>query len=216
MKPTSAPNFDRLAHPYRWLEYLTFGPWLQHARTHFLPQLTSCRQALILGDGDGRFTASLLRQNPAIHIHAVDISPAMLQALSKSAQLNAARLTTEQADLRLWTPGTGARYDLIATHFFLDCLTTREVADLAQRLSLALAPHALWVVSDFAIPPTLFGRLFAAPLVALLYRAFDILTQLRLTQLPEHHVALESSGWSLQSQAIRLGGLLLSQFWHHP
>ncbi len=212
--PTTTPNFDALARPYRWLEYLTFGPYLQRTRTCFLSELETCRRALVLGDGDGRFTAALLRANPSIHVHAIDASPAMLRALQKSAGPHADRLTTEAADLRQWSPRAGTHYDLVATHFFLDCLTTPEIAVLAARLSPALAPQARWVVSDFAIPATKFGALVAAPLVAALYRAFSILTHLRVRQLPNHRAALESSGWAMESEKKHLGGLLLSQLWH--
>jgi ubiquinone/menaquinone biosynthesis C-methylase UbiE len=213
----STPNFDPLAKPYRWLEYLTFGPYLQRTRTHYLPQLTHCHQALVLGDGDGRFTVQLLRINPQIKIHAIDASPKMLAALQKSAGSSASRITTEAADLRYWQPPPNARYDLIATHFFLDCLTTEEISSLAQRLTPATTPGAQWLVSDFAIPPTAFGRLFAAPLIALLYHAFRVLTSLHLTHLPNHQSALEKSGWTFESHHQHLKGLLISQLWQsHP
>ena len=66
MKPEKpAANFDLIARPYRWLEYLTFGPALARCRNHFLPQLTDRRAALVLGDGDGRFLARLLAPTPA-------------------------------------------------------------------------------------------------------------------------------------------------------
>src|SRR6202034_2691193 len=79
----SAPNFNHLAGIYRWLEYLTFGPFLWRCRVHFLPKLAHCRRALILGDGDGRFTAHLLRENPHLKITAVDGSPRMIQSLQQ-------------------------------------------------------------------------------------------------------------------------------------
>jgi len=211
LNPT--PNFDPLAKPYRWLEYFTFGPFLQRTRTYFLPQLSACRRALVLGDGDGRFTAQLLRHNPEIRVHAIDASPKMLAALRASAGSNADRLTPESADLRHWQTPLNVRYDLIATHFFLDCLTTEEVASLAHRLIPVTTQDTLWLISDFAIPPTLFGRLIAAPLIALLYAAFRLLTHLRLKRLPDHSAALIQSGWTLQSHHPRLHGLLISQLW---
>ena len=76
-------NFDHIARPYRWLEYLTFGPYLERCRFHFLDQLKRHRRALILGDGDGRFTARLLATNPQISVDAVDSSAAMLNLLSE-------------------------------------------------------------------------------------------------------------------------------------
>jgi SAM-dependent methyltransferase len=208
-----APNFNRLARIYRWLEYLTFGPFLWRCRIHFLPQLLCCRRALVLGDGDGRFTVRLLRENPEIQIHAVDASPRMIEALQRASKPYAARLTTEVADLRIWGPANSVGYDLIVTHFFLDCLSTDEVSGLACRLTPALCSNALWVVSEFAIPSTVFGRTFAAGLVTLLYRVFRLLTGLRQQSLPNHFGALRTSGWALQIEDTHLCGLLLGQLW---
>ena len=75
------PNFDSIARIYRWAEYLSLGPLLVRTRNHFLPQLTPCRRALVLGDGDGRFLARLLQQNPDLHALAVDTSATMLHLL---------------------------------------------------------------------------------------------------------------------------------------
>jgi SAM-dependent methyltransferase len=210
--PTT-PNFDQLARPYRWLEYLTFGPILQQTRTHFLPELTQSRHALVLGDGDGRFTRALLRANPQIQIHAIDLSAAMLRALQRSAHPHQNRLTTEVADLRHWIPASSVQYDLIATHFFLDCLTTEEIASLATRLTPHTTPNGLWIVSDFQIPPTPFGHWIAEPLISLLYKAFDLLTHLHVRHLPNHPSALQNANWALKSHHPRLKGLLISQLW---
>ncbi len=207
---SAPPNFNHLARAYRWMEALTFGPFLMRARCAFLAETQAATRALILGDGDGRFTARLLAANPNLTIDAVDASPAMLQQLHHNAGPNAARIHTHCADIRTWQPQ--ASYDLITTHFFLDCLTTAEVATLATRLRASAAPGALWLVSDFAIPlgP---ARLVAAPLIAALYRAFSLLTGLRIRRLPDHHSALAAAGFILASQRAMLGGILVSQLW---
>jgi SAM-dependent methyltransferase len=215
-KSDPAPNFDRLAGPYRWLEYLSFGPFLWCCRVQYLPQLCDCRHALILGDGDGRFTAELLRRNAQIAVHAVDLSPTMIETTELAAKAHSSRLTTEIADVRGWSPGTSVRYDAIVSHFFLDCLTSSEVAGLAQRIAASVSPGGLWVVSDFAVPRTLFGALIARPLVSGLYLAFHWLTGLRIRALPEHAQALAAAGWLLKSEQGWLNGLLLSQLWQHP
>ena len=207
------PNFDHLARPYRWLEYLTFGPTLQRTRTHYLPLLTESRQALVLGDGDGRFTAQLLRQNTKIQIHAVDTSPKMLQSLSNQARPHQTRLTTEQADLRHWTPSPGSSYDLITTHFLLDCLSTEEITQLARRLDPATTSQTQWLISEFNIPETLFGHLIAKPLIHLLYLSFRLLTNLKIDHLPNHPQAFTQAGWQLQHHHPQLEGLLISQLW---
>jgi SAM-dependent methyltransferase len=208
----TAANFDRLARLYRWMEWCTFGPWLGRCRQAFLGQMRTARRALVLGDGDGRFTAALLKTNGNVEIDAVDASPAMLRALRDRAGRDSARLRTEVADLRHWAPAR-AEYDLVATHFFLDCLTTDEVRALAARLRPALAADAVWVVSEFAAPAGLYGRLVARPLVAALYFAFGTLTGLRVQRLPEHASALDQAGFALRRRWTRLGGLLAAETW---
>ena len=104
-------------------------------------------------------------------------------------------------------------YDLIVTHFFLDCLTTAEVQALATTVSRATAPDAQWLVSEFAVPRNGFGRLIAQPLVSLLYFAFARLTGLAPRTLPDHRSALSQSGFKLLKQRAWLGGLLTSELW---
>ena len=206
------PNFNRLARLYRWMELFSSGPFLARTRFTFLPQTITARNALILGDGDGRFTARLLRTNPEIHIDAVDASPAMLAALLRRAGPQASRIRTHQADAREFHP-PNPPYDLIATHFFLDCLTTIEIQSLAATIRAASTPQTLWLISEFAIPPGPFGRLVAAPVVASLYRAFALLTGLTIRSLPDHRTALRQSGFTLQSHHPHLAGLLISELW---
>jgi SAM-dependent methyltransferase len=207
------PDFNRLAGPYRWMERLTFGPWLARCRFAFLDRAALCQHALILGDGDGRFTAHLLRANPRIHIDAVDASSSMLQALKGRAGPNLARVRTHLADARHWHPEEGSLYDLIATHFFLDCLTTEEIRSLGTRLLPTLSPKAIWIVSEFAIPPNGYGRLVARPLIAALYRAFGLLTGLTVRTLPDYHAALQAAGFTLLERRPRLAGLLVCELW---
>jgi hypothetical protein len=207
------PDFNRLARIYRWLEYLSFGPSLWRCRIHFLPHLLGCRRALVLGDGDGRFTARLLDANPQIQVTAVDASPRMIASLERAATRHRNRLTTEVADLRTWKPAESGQFDLIVTHFFLDCLDTNEIADLAQRLTPFLVPDALWLASEFAIPESRFGRAIAAPLVSFLYRAFRLLTHLQQQSLPHYDGALSATGWVLERGSAHLGGMLVSQLW---
>jgi SAM-dependent methyltransferase len=215
-----APNFDRLARLYRWMELATFGPWLWRCRCAFLAEVAGRHRALVLGDGDGRFATNLLAENSAIEIDAVDASPAMLEALTCRAGRSAPRLRTHLADARLWRPSLSSdalaknqRYDLIVTHFFLDCLTTEEVQSLASELRRAAAPSTLWLVSEFAVPTGWFGRLVARPLISGLYLAFGWLTGLSVRTLPDHRSALDTAGFILLRRRTWLAGLLISELW---
>jgi ubiquinone/menaquinone biosynthesis C-methylase UbiE len=204
------PNFDRIARPYRILEYLALGPLLQRTRAHFLPRLPQSRHALILGDGDGRFTAALLTHNPTLQAEAVDLSPAMLTLLRRNAAAAGPRLSTHQADARTFTPTSPP--DLVVTHFFLDCLTQPELDALIARLAPFLQPQALWLISDFRIPQGIL-RWPARLYVRALYLAFRLLTGLRVTQLPDHASPLTRAGFRRIAHHHALFGLLTSELW---
>ncbi len=207
-------DFDRIAPAYRWMEYLTLGRALERCRGLHLDRLAGARQALVLGDGDGRFTAGLLARNASVHVTAVDSSAAMLALLSKRAHALEAssRLTAIHADALSWlaSPATG-HYDCVCTHFFLDCLPTAAVEQLARQATARLTPGALWIVSEFATP-TWWARL----IVALLYRAFALLTGLETQRLPRWREALEDCGFTCVAEQPLLRGLLTSTVWRRP
>lgn len=205
-------NFNRIARPYRWLEYFSFGPMLERCRFYQIPQLASARRALVLGDGDGRFLARLLAANPLLRADVVDQSPAMLRLLQARVDAVSARdrISIHQTDALAFTP-TGS-YDLIVTHFFLDCFSTGEVNHLADTIRPHLTPSALWLVSEFAIPSGP-ASLPARAVVSFLYAAFHVITGLPTRALPDHPAALARCGFTLQSRKTFLAGLLISELW---
>lgn len=208
------PNFNRIAPFYRWLEYLTFGPLLNRCRRHFLPAVAGAHRALVLGDGDGRFLTRLLTSNSHLTADAVDLSSAMLSRLSRRVRAaqpgTSHRLHTHLADARAFVP-TGT-YDLVVSHFFLDCLTQPELDTLALRLSPHLASGALWLISEFRIPEGSL-RMPAQILVRSLYFGFRLLTGLRTARLPHHADTLHSVGLTRIAQHHFLGGLLTAELW---
>jgi ubiquinone/menaquinone biosynthesis C-methylase UbiE len=206
------PDFDPLARIYRWMEYLTFGRALERCRCAFLAEMAWAENALLIGDGDGRFAARLLNMNRTIHIDAVDLSPAMLRSLSANAGAFLNRVSAYRADARTWQPPR-SDYDVIVTHFCLDCLTTSEVSSLACRLRSEVRPESRWVVSEFAIPERWFGRVVARPLIRALYLAFRLLTGLRVDRLPDYRGALKTAGFRLARESESLSGLLVSEIW---
>lgn len=215
-KASTMANFDLIARPYRWLEYLSFGPALTRCRNHFLPQLTTRRRALVLGDGDGRFLARLLAANPNLHADAIDISPAMLGLLTRRAHhahpTAATRLSTYNIDALSFA--FTATYDLVVTHFFLDCLTRPQLDALVSRLVPHLAPGAVWLVSDFRIPAGAL-RLPARAVVGSLYCGFRLLTGLRTHRLPDHATAIARAGLTCRGRQLSFGGILVTELWHY-
>lgn len=208
---TQQPNFDHLARLYQPLEHLTFGPLLARTRTHFLPQLRDRRQALVFGDGDGRFLARLLAQDLSLHAEAVDLSPAMLAQLQRRCASSASRLRLHCTDALQFLPS--AAPDLVVTHFFLDCLTPEQLAQFVPRIAARMRPGALWLVSEFRIPPRGAARSFARLLIRSLYLAFRLLTGLRVTHVPDYVSVFERSGLTRIAHYDRFFGILRSELW---
>jgi ubiquinone/menaquinone biosynthesis C-methylase UbiE len=212
-EPASA-NFNHIARAYRWIEYLTFGRALERARFHFLPELAHCRNALAFGDGDGRFLAQLFAQNHDLSADAVDCSANMLHLLQKRCS----KVTKNRAkSLNLHTNCAQNitfehQYDLIITHFFLDCLTQSEVNTLASRLRDHTHHGTLWVLSEFRIPN---GPLHlpAKLLIAVLYLASRWLTGLRVSSIPDHAESLCTAGFTRIAAHQSLAGILTSELW---
>jgi ubiquinone/menaquinone biosynthesis C-methylase UbiE len=215
--PSNAPaNFDRLARVYRWMEYASFGRALERCRFFHLYRCADARRALVLGDGDGRYTQRLAQSNASVQIDAADASQSMLQALrGRVARLGpqaSARLCTLHCDLRSFMPEPSG-YDLVVTHFFLDCLSDAEASALMERVQPTLAPDAVWVVSEFSIPQRGWMRLPARLVVALLYRAFGWMTRLSVRRIPDYAAAMRRSGFELEARQPLLCGLLTAELW---
>lgn len=171
----------------------------------------------MLGDGDGRFLAALLAQNPKLSADAVDTSGAMLALLRERCRQVApdadSRVTVHQTDALSYVAASPrGEYDLVVTHFFLDCLTQLEVDALAAKLAMELTPGGCWLVSDFRIPEGPM-RIPAKALVSLLYLAFRILTGMRTNRLPDHTAALIRAGFIRIDHRNSLFGILITELW---
>ena len=210
-----AVNFDLVARAYRWLEYLSFGPWLARCRRAQLPHLAGARRALLLGDGDGRFLVRLLEVNPALQADVVDSSQSMLTLLQRRIRLyHRATIHLHHADLLAWEPS--GEYDLIVSHFFLDCLFPGQMEQVFDRVLPHARPGAQWVISEFAVPRNPIAGLLARGIIAFLYRAFGWLTGLRVRTLPSYPAALDRRGLVLSQHRRFLAGLLRSELWTLP
>jgi ubiquinone/menaquinone biosynthesis C-methylase UbiE len=211
-------NFDPIARPYRWLEYITFGPWLQRCRTAQLGHLAGAQHALFLGDGDGRFLARMLAANTTLTADVVDSSRSMLRILDRRIQRSGPqarrRICLHHADALQWSPS--GSYDLVVTHFFLDCFFPHQLEQLFDRVLPHLRPGAQWVISEFAIPRNAFAAYLAGGLISLLYRAFGLLTGLPVRTLPDYAPSLLRRGFVASNDRRYLAGLLCSQLWSLP
>jgi len=156
-------SFDAVAPWYRLLESIAFGNALQKARIACLDEIGSARRAFIVGEGNGRFLADVLQRYPLLRIDCLDSSERMLDLAQRhvleTTPDEIGRVTFIRDDVRSWTPND--RYDLIVTHFFLDCFSTQQVGLIVAKLAQAAAPNATWLLADFRIPEGGFARAHA-------------------------------------------------------
>jgi SAM-dependent methyltransferase len=193
----SAPTgFDRLAPWYRAVEFLAFGGDLERARFEFLPRAAGCTEILLLGEGDGRCAERIAALAPQARITCVDSSPGMLRrAQARIAGRPAAdRVRFVCSDVFAFEPGP-QRFDAVATLFFLDCFDSAQVRALVARIIPSLAPDALWLFSDFHLPPGGLARVRARTWLAFLYAFFRRETGLAVSTLPPSEEILAEAGW---------------------
>ena len=211
---SSLAAFDRLARAYRWMEYFSFGLYLQRCRTLRIAEMAACPRVLVYGDGDGRFLAELVRSARGMQIASVDASSEMLRQATKRLPSEAqARLVQADALTCEAAAFQEAPFDLVVSHFFLDCFDEEELSTLLARVNAATGEGAVWVVSDFAIPQQPVARQLGRLVVGGLYLAFGLLTGLRTRRLPDHGRVMRESGWRLEDRRTLLLGLLASERW---
>ena len=194
-------NCDRIARWYRWIEYAGFGRALERRREAFLSDVADARRVLALGDGDGRALAALLAAAPHACVDYIDVSARMLDLAR--ARAGAKRVHYRCEDART-APLPATEYDLIVTHFFLDCFDETDLEPLIARLADAATPQARWLISEFR------GNGW---LVRALYFFFRLTTGLRTRRLVDHHPLLKRRGFRLVRCEDAWRGLLASELW---
>lgn len=203
-------GYDRLARPYRLLEFLAFGRALERARFRHFDRLQDRRHILLLGDGDGRGLALACRLAPQARITSLDFSAGMIErAARRLSPADRARVTFLQADA-LTADFPANTYDAVTTLFFLDCFTGEQVLALIARLLPALTPDAVWLHADFALPARGLPRLRARLWLALMFAFFRWQTGLDTRSLPPSETLLRAAGLEPLAHATWHGGFIVS------
>lgn len=144
-------SFNSLAPHYRTIEAILAGPILQRCRVAFLPQVANCRRALPLGEGPVRFLVELLTANARIEVVCVEQSPRMIEESRRALRqrgIDHRRVQFVQMDALEWRPAVES-FDLVATHFFLDCFRREEFEQLISTVAKGVKDDAIWLISDF-------------------------------------------------------------------
>lgn len=208
-------SFDTLAPVYRWMEILAAGSKLQRCREAFLAEVPVPRQILIAGEGHGRSLVACRQQFPEAHLTCLDSSPVMLSQARRNLLRHG---MTEEAvefihvDILNWSPPSG-RYDLLITHFFLDCFRADQLEALVPLLASAAAPDASWLIADFQVAGSGWRRIRSRIILWMLYRFFHVTTQLSAHELTPADPFLKAAGFQQHRRSVFEWGLLKSEWW---
>jgi len=194
------------------METLSAGAKLQRCRTAFLDNIPVPERVLLAGEGHGRFLPECVRRFPDAKIVVVDSSARMLEISKRTVKTG--RVKFVHTDVLDWQ-APNAAFDLVVTHFFLDCFTADELATVIGNLSRATTARAHWLVADFEIPSSGPARLRARIILALLYRFFRTTSGLRAKRLIPPDEILKNAGFSRKDRRTFNWGLLKSEWWTH-
>jgi len=208
-------SFDALAPHYRWMEFVLAGSKLQRCRTAFLSQVTHCQNVLIVGEGNGRFLLECRRALPQASITCVDASARMLalaRARLRAGGLNLLHTEWVHADVLAWTPSRHA-FDLIVSHFVLDCFRPEQLERVIAALADAARPEAVWLLADFQVPAQGLRRRRAQLIHWMMYAFFRLFTHLPARTLTVPDAALRANNFALRERQFSEWGLLHTDRW---
>jgi ubiquinone/menaquinone biosynthesis C-methylase UbiE len=211
-------SFDALAPWYRTLEWIAFGDDLQRCRTACLGEIAAPRRALVVGEGNGRFLCELLRQHPGVAVDCVDASQRMLQLARQRLErelpdrMQCVRFLHQ--DLTSWSP-PAHHYDLVVTHFFLDCFAEAQLAAIIGKLAQAATENSNWLLADFCVPPRGVARFRARAWLAVMYRFFRLTAGIDAQQLVDPTPFLRDEGFAMARQHFFRKGMLKSEMWRN-
>jgi hypothetical protein len=214
---TAQMDCDGIAPYYEVLEHLAFGGHLEQRRLAFLGAVRASQRAIVCGGGDGRFLAQLVRANLGVQVDFVELSSKMVELaerrIASMGQAFRERVNFYRTDIREFCPRS-ERYDLIVTHFFLDCFSEPDLQNVVSILASWGAPSGRWIVSDFREAAGTLSSVWTRGIIAGLYTAFRFTTDLRVMRLPDYEAALERAGYVQTLKEERLDGLLHSSLWN--
>jgi ubiquinone/menaquinone biosynthesis C-methylase UbiE len=209
-------SFDTLAPWYRTLEWIAFGDDLQRCRVAFLREIAAPRRVLIVGEGNGRFLCEWLRLHPGVEVDCVDASRRMLRLARKRVdrelpdRVECVRFLHQ--DITSWT-APEHYYDVVVTHFVLDCFPEGALAGIIKTLARAATADANWLLADFCAPRNEWARLRARGWLALMYLFFRVTARIEARELVDPTPFMQGEEFALVRQHLFQKGMLKSEMW---
>jgi ubiquinone/menaquinone biosynthesis C-methylase UbiE len=207
-------SFDAIAPYYGVAETCLAGRLLQCARRSWIDILSARAglRVLSVGEGHGRFADALLERRQDVTLTCLDASAAMMQVARRRLARHDRAASWLHADITTWAPDPGS-YDVVATHFVLDCFEGAMLTHVMSTLARAARPDAIWLVTDFSIPPAGLARWRAHAMHRVMYGAFRLLTDLQARRFTPPDALLAAHGFVLRGRREYSWGLVRADCW---
>jgi hypothetical protein len=111
-----------------------------------------------------------------------------------------------------WQPPR-AVFDLVVTHFFLDCFRCDELQSLVTKVATSATDEARWLLADFREPEGGWQRWRARVALALMYVFFRCATGLSAARLTPPDGFLKAAGFRLAGRRLANFGLVHADLW---
>jgi ubiquinone/menaquinone biosynthesis C-methylase UbiE len=197
------------------MEFVLAGEKLQRCRTAFLDQISAPEHILIWGEGNGRFLVECCRKWRDARIVCADASERMLALANERIErfgLDASGIEFLTADVLEWSPLKKV-FDLVVTHFFLDCFRPEQLQQIVDKLAFAARPNASWLLADFQTPLVGLQRWRATLILNVMYLFFRVVTRLPARSLVSPDPYLTNNEFFLRERHVSEWGLLHTDLW---
>jgi hypothetical protein len=208
-------SFEVLAPIYRLMERVLAGGKLHRCRCAFLDHIPTPEKILILGEGPGRFVVECVGKFPQASITVVEESAGMIaqaRANLERCSLSSDNTTFLQADILQWE-APHSEFDLIVTHFFLDCFRPEQLEVIVPAISKTATANAQWLLADFQEANSGWKRWRSRGILSIMYTFFRVVTRLPATSLTPPDLYLMREGFVLYERREAEWGLLKSDWW---
>lgn len=202
-------NYDFVAPFYPLLERAAFGNGLSQARNASLPPVLSAQRALLIGEGNGRFLASCVKEKTGGSITVVESSGKMLSLLrSRIRGLDLrTRLELVHADFREW-PSPAIDFDAVVTHLFLDLFRPDSQRRIVEKITALSTAETVWINVDYR--PAIQSRIHRV-IDWMQYRFDGLLSGIEADRQYDPAPIIRELGWKIQEERPFCGGTIFSQ-----
>lgn len=198
-------DFSILSSIYDFLGSIVFFGALHRSQVYFIDQLKKPDRALIIGGGTGRFLVDLLKSEKVKNITYVDISQGMIARAKKKVSA-----LGKENQVEFICGGVDAvpdrQYDLICTHYFLDCFEEEKLCLILSKLRGLLSKEGEWYFTDFYLDES--SSFIKTKFVGFLYFFFRILCGLKVKILPDFKKVFTDLELNCESEKYFFRGLL--------